>query len=86
MRIKLLFSSDFVAGSFATDHGPYEGVFVTSSDNRGQSWSDPVRVSQPAKQADRGSLAADGSHLYAVWVTQTSYDHYDPAAHRLLYC
>ena len=84
-RVHLLYSSDFVDGSFATDHGPYEGVFVTSSDDRGQSWSNPVRVSQPAKHADRGALAADGSHLYAVWVTQTSYDHYDPSAHRILY-
>ena len=84
-NVDLLFPSDFVAGSFATDHGPYEGVFLTSSDDRGQTWSDPARVSQPAKHADRGALAADGSHLYAAWVTQTSYDHYNPAAHRILY-
>lgn len=80
-----LLSSDFEDGHFATDHGPYEGVFVTSSDDRGLTWSAPSRVSQPARHADRGSLAADGTTLYAAWVTRTSYDHDSPSAHRVLY-
>ena len=80
-----LFSTDNVDGSFATDHGPYQGVFLTSSDDRGQSWSSPQRVSQGTRHADRGALAASGSTLYAAWVGQASYDHYDPAARRILY-
>jgi hypothetical protein len=80
-----LSSSDFADGHFATDHGPYEGVFLSSSQDHGQSWSAPVRVSQPSKHADRGALAADGDHLYAVWVTRASYDHYSPSGRRVLY-
>jgi hypothetical protein len=83
--ISQLFSTDFVGGGFATDHGPYEGVFVTSSGDRGQTWSGPVRVSQPKRHADRGALASDGSSLYAVWVTRASYDHDSPSARRILY-
>ena len=80
-----LTSSDFAGGSFATDHGPYQGVFVRSSSDKGQSWSAPVRVSQAKRQAERGALAASGSSLYAAWVTQKSYDHYDPAQPRTLW-
>jgi hypothetical protein len=80
-----LVSTDFVGGEFATDHGPYEGVFVSSSDDRGQTWSGLTRVSQPQRHADRGALASDGSTLYAVWVTRASYDHDSPAARRILY-
>ena len=83
--VHALLSSDFVDGHFATDHGPYEGVFLTASQDHGQSWSDPVRVSQPSKHADRGAIAADGQHLYAVWVTRASYDHYSPSGRRVLY-
>ncbi len=80
-----LTSSDRVGGSFATDHAPYEGVFARTSSNNGQGWSAPVRVSQENRQADRGALAASGGSLFAAWVTQASYDHYDPAAKRVLW-
>jgi hypothetical protein len=80
-----LLSSDFVDGQFATDHGPYEGVFLASSRDRGQSWSGPVRVSQAGKHADRGALAGDGQRLYAVWVSRASYDNYSPSGRRVLY-
>jgi hypothetical protein len=80
-----LLSTDFADGHVATDHGPYEGVFLSSSQDRGQSWSGPVRVSQANQHADRGALAADGQRLYAVWVTRASYDHYSPSGRRVLY-
>lgn len=80
-----LVASDFSQGGFATDHGPFMGVFALTSSDRGATWSDPVRVSQPNRQADRAALAVSGGVLYAVWVTQTSYDNYDPSRPRTLY-
>ncbi len=80
--LHVLFATDFVDGAFATDAGPFQGLFVVRSDDGGKSWSVPLRVSQPDRHADRGALAAEGSSLYAVWVTQTSYEAYDPAAPR----
>ena len=77
--------TDFSQGSFATDHGPYMGVFARTSSDRGATWSAPVRVSQGGKQADRAALAVSGGSMYAAWVTQQSYDNYDPSAPRVLY-
>ena len=78
-------ATDFSQGAFATDHGPYMGVFARTSSDRGATWSAPVRVSQGGKQADRAALAVSGGSTYAAWVTQLSYDDYDPSAHRVLY-
>jgi hypothetical protein len=80
-----LVASDFSQGGFATDHGPFMGVFAQTSADRGATWSVPVRVSQPNRQADRAALAVAGGAQYAVWVTQTSYDSYDPSRPRVLY-
>ncbi len=80
-----LLTTDFIGGSFATDHGPYEGLYLLSSDDRGQTWSGLQRVSQAERHADRGALASSGPTLYAAWVTIASYDHYDPASRRILY-
>lgn len=80
-----LVTSDFSAGTFATDRGPYMGVFARTSSDRGVTWSTPVRVSQPQRQADRPALAVSGGAMYAAWVTQRSYDDYDPSKPRILY-
>lgn len=80
-----LVTTDFSQGSFATDHGPYMGVFAQTSSDRGATWSGPVRVSQPNRQADRAALAVSGGSSYAVWVTQRSYDQYNPGQPRVLY-
>jgi hypothetical protein len=73
-------ATDFSQGAFATDHGPYMGVFARTSSDRGATWSAPVRVSQGGKHADRAALAVSGGSMYATWVTQRSYDYYDPSA------
>jgi hypothetical protein len=78
-------ATDFSQGGFATDHGPYMGVFARTSSDRGATWSDPVRVSQGGKQAERAALAVAGGSTYAAWVTQLSYDNYDPTKPRVLY-
>ena len=80
-----LLTTDNIDGEFATDHGPYEGVFLSSSKDRGMTWSAPVRVSQPKRHAERAGLAADGDTLYAVWTTRASYDHENPSGRRILY-
>ncbi len=85
LAVHQLITTDHVGGSFATDHGPYEGVFLTSSQDRGINWGSPVRVSQPKRHAERAALAADRSILYAVWTTRASYDHQNPSGRRILY-
>jgi BNR/Asp-box repeat protein len=80
-----LVASDFAQGTFATDHGPYMGVFARTSSDRGATWSAPVRVSQANRHADRAALAVSGGSAYAAWVTQQSYDNYDPTKPRVLF-
>jgi hypothetical protein len=83
--VHALYTTDLVGGGFATDRGPYMGQYLVSSPDRGISWSQPLRVSQPERHADRGALAADGDRLYAAWVTQGSYERFDPGAPRVLF-
>ncbi|HEY7668372.1 MAG TPA: sialidase family protein [Actinomycetota bacterium] len=83
--IHALYTTDRVGGAFATDRGPYMGLFLVSSSDRGATWSEPTRVSQPQRHADRGALAASGDRLYAAWVTQGSYERFDPTAPRVLF-
>ena len=78
-------TSDFSQGAFATDHGPYMGVFARTSTDRGATWSTPVRVSQVSRHSDRAALAVSGGSAYAAWVTQQSYDNYDPFKPRVLF-
>ena len=80
-----LVATDFSQGDFATDHGPYMGIFARTSSDRGATWTAPVRISQAGKHAERGALAVAGGSTYAVWVTQQSYDDYDPSEPRVLY-
>ena len=80
-----LVTTDFSEGAFATDHGPYMGVFARTTSDRGATWSTVVRVSQVNRHADRGALAVAGDTTYAAWVTQQSYDRYDPSKARVLY-
>jgi hypothetical protein len=80
-----LVATDFSQGGFATDHGPYMGVFARTSSDRGATWSASVRVSQVNRHADRAALAVAGGSTYATWVTQQSYDTYDPSKPRVVF-
>ncbi len=80
-----LVATDFSQGTFASDHGPYMGVFARTSSDRGATWSASVRVSQVNRHADRGALAVANGSTYAAWVTQRSYDDYDPSKPRVLF-
>jgi len=79
-----VYTTDFVGGSFATDSGPHEGVYYLRSDDGGKTWS-PKRLSPENVHADRGAIAAAGPHVYALWVTQTSYTRFNPSKPRVLY-
>ena len=74
-------------GKCATDHKPKMGVFVQRAPVTGvpAAWRPPLRVSQPAHQAQRASLAAEGMIAAVGWVSQTSYLHYAPAARRVFW-
>jgi hypothetical protein len=74
-------------GICARDTKPKMGVYVQRSpvEARPAAWRKPVRVSQGKKQAERASLAADGSLAAVGWVTQTSYLHYRPSARRVFW-
>ncbi|MEO8425158.1 MAG: sialidase family protein [Actinomycetota bacterium] len=80
-----LVTTDFAQGTFATDHGPFMGVFARTSSDRGATWSTSVRVSQVNRHADRAALAVAGGTTYAAWVTQQSYDNYDPSKPRVVF-
>ncbi|MBI2238523.1 MAG: exo-alpha-sialidase, partial [Actinobacteria bacterium] len=79
------FDTDYVDGAFATDDGPHEGVYYLRSSDGGATWTAPRRLNPPERHADRGALAAEGSHVYVVWVSQASYDHYDPSERRVVF-
>ena len=86
-NLNALYATDDIKGTFASDAGPYQGVYATYADSSGSplSWSKPKRVSQSTIHAERPSLAADGSNVFALWVSQTSYDAYDSSAKRVAY-
>ena len=88
-KIALVYSTDFVKGDWASDSGPYQGTYVTTGNVDGSTgavtWSKGKLVSQGKKHSERPSLAAGGSNVYAIWVTQTSYDNYDGTKPRVAY-
>lgn len=87
-KVALAYSTDYIGGSWATDTGPYQGTYVmtgTVGAGGAVTWAKGKRVSPGTKHAERPSLAAGGSNVYAVYVTQTSYDAYDAAAPRVAY-
>jgi hypothetical protein len=83
--IHALYTTDRIGGAFATDDGPFMGLYLVSSGDRGVTWSTPTRVSQPQRHADRGAIAASGDRLYVAWVTQGSYERFDAGAPRVLF-
>ncbi len=83
--LHVLYASDLTPEGFARDGGPYQGVFHVSSADGGRTWSQPVRVSQPDRHAFRPALASDGTALVAAWLTQRSYERYEPAQPRVLF-
>jgi hypothetical protein len=80
-----LYESDLIGSRWATDTGPRVGVYYRRSTNGGTSFAAPVRINPSTTHAARGAIAAYGSHVYAVYVTQTKWIRYSKTAPRVLY-
>jgi hypothetical protein len=63
------------------------GVFVrrSPSSKANPDWSTPKRLSPPTIQAERPSIASEGSTVIASYVRQRSYLHYRPRDPRVLF-
>jgi hypothetical protein len=74
-------------GRCADDNGPRMGVFVRRSPSSQvpPDWSSPKRLSPGTRQAERPSIASEGSTVIASYVTQRSYLHYRPSDSRTLW-
>lgn len=83
--LHVLYSTVHVGGSFVSDAGPYQGIYYVRSSDGASSWAAPKRLSQTAKHAGNGAIAAAGSYVYAAWLTFSSVDAYDPADPRVVY-
>jgi hypothetical protein len=80
-----VYGSDLIGSHYATDSGPYVGIFYRRSTNGGTTWLTPVRVSPATKHAARGVVAAYTSRVYVAYVTQTKWVRYSRTAPRILY-
>lgn len=88
--VEALWASDCVpptstCSTFATDAGPYQGVYVQRQLISGGAWSSPKRLNPTTQHAERTTLTSAGNAVYAGWVSQTSYDAYDPTLPRAFY-
>ena len=85
--LNALYATDFVKGEYASDSGPYQGAYTTRANiaNSPLNWNAPKRVNPGTQHAERTTLAADGNDVYYGYVSQVSYDNYDPAARRVFY-
>ena len=79
-----LYATDRVGGRWATNTGPYVGVYYLRSTN-GTSWTAGTRLNPTNQHAARLGIAAAGSRVYAVWASQTKIDPMPATAPRVLY-
>ncbi len=87
-RLHATYATDFINGAWASDSGPYQGVYYlrgTVGTGDAVSWSTPKRVSQTGRHAERPALTAGGSLVAVGWVTQVSYDRYKPSDPRVFF-
>jgi hypothetical protein len=68
-----IYAQDVVSGNFTFDNDHCcMGVYYARSSNGGSTWTSK-RLSSNAYHAERVSLAATGSKVYAVWMSQVHY-------------
>jgi hypothetical protein len=86
-RLLSIYATDCPHGRCADDNGPRMGVFVrrSPSSNQRPDWAKAKRLSPPTRQAERPSIASDGTTVIASYVTQRSYLHYRPGAPRAVW-
>jgi len=83
-QLHLIYETDVIGGKFVTNKGPYLGVYYIHS-TTGSSWTAPFRLNPAKQNGARRALAASGSYVYTVWVSETSWVNYNPAKPRVLY-
>ena len=84
--LQAVYTTDRVGGRFATDHGPYLGVYyIRSASSTGTTWSTPVRINPSTRHGDDATIATSGSYVYVAWVSQTKWVNFNPSAPRALY-
>ena len=54
------YTTDFVGGEFATDSGPFQGVYYRRGNSTGTSWAGTKRLNPTDEHAGHGALAAAG--------------------------
>lgn len=85
-RLHLAYATDRIGGEWATNKGPKVGVYyIRSSTGTTLSWSTGFRLNPKDQHASTLGLAAAGSKVYAIWVSQTKWINYNPTAPRVLY-
>jgi hypothetical protein len=83
-RLHVAYATNDIGGTWATDSGPYAGIYYTRS-GTGATWTTPRRVTSPRRHVTAFGLAAAGSRVYLAYVTQTRIDEIDHSAPRVLY-
>jgi hypothetical protein len=78
------YATDRIGDEWATDVGPYAGVYHVRSDDGG-TWSTPTRLNPATQHATKLSIAAADSGVYATWMSQADFVAYSPAAPRTVY-
>jgi WD40-like Beta Propeller Repeat len=74
-----------VGGKWATDSGPYVGVYYLRSSSRGSTWGTPKRLNPSSQHGSRATIAGSGKYVYAAWVSTTKWLHFKAGAPRVLY-
>ena len=85
-RLHLAYATDRISGVWASDSstGKRVGVYYVRN-TTGTTWSAPIRLNPSTQHAATLGLAAAGSRVYAMWVSQTKWTSYSPTAPRALY-
>jgi hypothetical protein len=78
-------SSDRIGGKWATNKGPWVGVYYQRTSNAGKTWTPRLRLNPKNQHAAMTSLEASGAKVYAVWVSQKKWQKYSGKAPRVLY-
>lgn len=61
------YTTDFVGGEFATDSGPFQGVYYRRGNSTGTSWAGTKRLNPTDEHAGHGALAAAGQYVYVAF-------------------
>ncbi|MEI7744215.1 MAG: choice-of-anchor D domain-containing protein [Chloroflexota bacterium] len=83
-QLHLAYATDVVGGKVVTDKGPYAGIYYLHA-TTGTTWAKPVRLNPAKQHGARPTLAAAGSRVYAVWVSEKHWVAFTETEPRALY-